>query len=131
MLRGQGRSVDTDDFDAAMARQREDARRAWQGSGETADAAIWFDLRERTGPNEFLGYTTVAADGEVQALVVDGASVERAEAGTEVSIVLNQSPFYGEAGGQVGDVDEPVPIRITRGILRVPCSNDGQQVIHV
>ena len=103
VLRGQGRSVDTDDFDAAMARQREDARRAWQGSGETADAAIWFDLRERTGPTEFLGYTTVAADGEVQALVVDGASVERAESGTEVSIVLNQSPFYGEAGGQVGD----------------------------
>ena len=103
VLRGQHRSVDTAGFDAAMQRQREAARRHWQGSGETADAAIWFDLRERTGPSEFLGYTITAADGAVTALVVDGALVERADAGTEVSIVLNQSPFYGESGGQVGD----------------------------
>ena len=103
VLRGQGREVDTAGFDAAMRRQREEARRAWQGSGETAEAAVWFDLRGRIGPSEFLGYTTTAADGVVRALVVDGAPVARAGQGVEVSIVLNQSPFYGEAGGQVGD----------------------------
>ena len=103
VLRGRGRTVDTDGFDAAMERQRAEARRAWAGSGEEETDDLWFRLRERLGPTEFLGYETPKAEGLVLALVADGAEIDRAEAGREVAIVLNQTPFYGEAGGQVGD----------------------------
>ena len=103
VLRGRGRTVDTDGFDAAMERQRAEARRAWAGSGEEETDDLWFRLRERLGPTEFLGYETPKAEGLVLALVADGAEIDRAEAGREVAVVLNQTPFYGEAGGQVGD----------------------------
>ncbi len=103
ILRGQGRTVDTAGFEAAMARQRELARKAWVGSGESATEAVWFAIREEFGATDFLGYATEAAEGVVQAIVVDGERVETAEAGTEVAVVLNQTPFYGESGGQVGD----------------------------
>ncbi|MFV0334418.1 MAG: alanine--tRNA ligase [Tropicimonas sp.] len=102
-LREQGRGVDTDGFDAAMAEQKAKARAAWAGSGETKDAAIWFDLAEKHGPTDFLGYDTEAAEGQILAIVRDGAAIEQAGAGDEVQIVLNQTPFYGESGGQVGD----------------------------
>ncbi len=103
ILRGQGCSVDQAGFDAAMAKQKAAARAAWSGSGEAATDRVWFDLRERSGASEFLGYTTEMAEGVVQALVVEDAEVKRADKGQEVAVVVNQTPFYGEAGGQQGD----------------------------
>jgi len=103
ILRGQGRTLDQAGFDAAMERQRAAARKAWAGSGEAATDTVWFEVRERVGSTEFLGYDTTVAEGQVTALLVDGKPVERAEPGTEVLVVVNQTPFYGESGGQVGD----------------------------
>ncbi|HUA56939.1 MAG TPA: alanine--tRNA ligase [Candidatus Sulfotelmatobacter sp.] len=103
VLRGQGRAVDLAGFDAAMARQRAQARAAWAGSGEAATDSVWFELREHLGATEFLGYDTERAEGQLVALVVDGKPVEQAGAGTEVAFIANQTPFYGESGGQMGD----------------------------
>ncbi len=102
-LRGEGRAVDVEGFGTAMAEQRRRARAAWAGSGEAATETLWFDLRERVGATEFLGYSTESAEGEILALVVDGQVVDEAPAGAEVAAVLNQTPFYAESGGQVGD----------------------------
>ena len=104
ILRVQGRHVNTDDFDRAMERQRADARKAWSGSGDTTTDEIWFDIREMVGATEFVGYSSNSAEGIVLALLVNGKSVTEVEAGVQLSIVTNQTPFYGEAGGQVGDV---------------------------
>ena len=103
VLRGQGRSVDTAGLDAAMERQRAEARKNWAGSGSAADESIWFDIRERVGATEFLGYTTEEADGAVVALVVDGTEADAAAEDAEIELVANQTPFYGESGGQQGD----------------------------
>ncbi len=102
-LKTKGISVDIDGFNAAMTRQREEARRAWAGSGEAATESVWFQVREDVGPSEFLGYDTEAAEGEVVAIVVDGERVEEASPGQDIAIVCNQTPFYAESGGQVGD----------------------------
>ena len=102
-LRAQGRTVERTGFDDCMARQRQAARRAWAGSGETASDAVWFGIRERVGATEFLGYGTESAEAALQALVAGGAETAQAEAGDTVALVLNQTPFYAEAGGQVGD----------------------------
>lgn len=102
-LREKGRAVETGGFDAAMAEQKAKARAAWAGSGEAKDATIWYELAEKNGTTEFLGYDTEEAEGQVLALVVDGAEVADAQEGATVSIVVNQSPFYAESGGQVGD----------------------------
>ena len=103
VLRGQGKSVDTDGFESAMARQREEARKAWSGSGEAATETLWFDLREKLGATEFLGYETETAEGRVDAIVIDGQTADSAKAGEKAMIVVNQTPFYGESGGQMGD----------------------------
>ena len=87
-----------------MQRQREDARKAWTGSGDTADNSIWFDIREELGATEFLGYTSEYSEGKLLAIVKDGSRVETANDGDEVAVVVNQTPFYAESGGQMGDV---------------------------
>jgi len=102
-LREMGRVVDIEGFDAAMAEQKAKARAAWSGSGEAADATIWYDIADKTGATDFLGYDTEIAEGQITALVRDGKPVDTADSGVEVQIVLNQTPFYAESGGQVGD----------------------------
>ena len=102
-LREQGRAVDTAGFEAAMAEQKAKARASWSGSGETKDAAIWFDLAEAHDATEFLGYDTETAEGQILALVHAGADTEKLGKGQSVQIILNQTPFYAESGGQVGD----------------------------
>ncbi len=102
-LREQGREVDTAGFNAAMAEQRARARAAWSGSGEAATETVWFELKERLGATEFLGYSAEQAEATVTALIVDGQPVDEAFLGQDVAIILNQTPFYAESGGQVGD----------------------------
>ncbi|WP_417741057.1 alanine--tRNA ligase [Salipiger sp.] len=102
-LRERGREVDTGGFDEAMAEQKAKARAAWSGSGESADLAIWFEIADAKGATDFLGYDTETAEGQMLALVKDGAEVDALEAGESGWVVLNQTPFYGESGGQVGD----------------------------
>ncbi|WP_436637818.1 alanine--tRNA ligase [Microbaculum sp. FT89] len=102
-LKSRGIAVDTAGFDTAMARQRAEARAAWAGSGEAATETVWFALRDRVGATEFLGYDTETAEGVVTALLKDGREVSRLEAGDEGIVILNQTPFYAESGGQVGD----------------------------
>ena len=102
-LREKGRAVDTDGFDKAMAEQKAKARAAWSGSGETADATVWFDVADEHGATDFLGYETETAEGQIVAIVEGGALIDKAGKGATVQIALNQTPFYGESGGQVGD----------------------------
>mgnify|MGYP001247499527 FL=1 len=102
-LREKGMSVDIDGFDTAMAAQKTKARAAWSGSGEMADDTIWFDVLDAHGATDFLGYDTERAEGQIVSLVSNGAQVETSAHGTSVQLVLNQTPFYAESGGQIGD----------------------------
>ncbi len=102
-LRQRGISVDLAGFTHAMEQQKAEARASWAGSGEAATEAVWFAVREKTGATEFLGYETERAEGMVLALVKDGKEAGEAKAGDEVAIIVNQTPFYGESGGQMGD----------------------------
>ena len=107
-LKPRGIAVDTDVFATEMERQRADARKAWAGSGEAKTEVVWFDVRQRAGASDFLGYEMERAEGQVRAIVADGAEVKSLREGQDGALVLNQTPFYGESGGQVGD----------RGIVR-------------
>ncbi|CCW15885.1 Alanyl-tRNA synthetase [Sphingobium indicum BiD32] len=102
-LRTQGLGVDRAGFDAAMAEQKAAARAAWKGSGEKASDEIWYDIAETLGSTEFVGYASTKGEGEVLAIVKDGARVDSATVGDSVAIITNQTPFYGESGGQNGD----------------------------
>lgn len=103
ILRGAGQSVDLAGFDAAMAEQKARARAAWAGSGDGGTQALWYDLKERCGASEFLGYVSNHAQAEILALIVDGAEVPSMKAGQSGQLIVNQTPFYAESGGQVGD----------------------------
>ena len=103
VLRARGIGVDTKEFDKAMEAQRAEARAAWKGSGETATDEIWFDIRERIGASEFLGYETERAEGEVQVLLRNDEEITVLKEGDDAIVIVNQTPFYGESGGQVGD----------------------------
>jgi alanyl-tRNA synthetase len=102
-LRAQGFGIDADGFDAAMAAQKARARAAWKGSGAKASDDVWFDIAERVGATEFTGYTATEGEGQVVALVKNGVEVQSAAANESVTVITNQTPFYGESGGQMGD----------------------------
>ncbi|MBA4354641.1 MAG: alanine--tRNA ligase, partial [Novosphingobium sp.] len=102
-LRARGITVDREGFDAAMAQQKAAARAAWKGSGQAADSEVWFDIAERVGATEFTGYTATTGEAQVVALVKDGKEVDSVGAGQTVAVIVNQTPFYGESGGQSGD----------------------------
>ncbi len=116
-LRSRNIDVDLDAFNVAMEKQREKARASWAGSGDTASETVWFGLREKHGATEFLGYETESAEGVAAALVKDGAEAKELKKGESGSVVLNQTPFYAESGGQVGDTGmlagEGVRFRVT------------------
>jgi len=115
-LRAEGRAVDVAGFEAAMAEQKKRARAAWAGSGEAATETLWFDVKEQVGASDFLGYTTERAEGTITAIIAGGASVNSVTQGREVSVILNQTPFYGESGGQQGDAGV---IRAGDAVIRV------------
>lgn len=102
-LRSRNITVDQSGFDAAMAAQKAEARKSWSGSGEAATDLVWYGLADKLGPTEFLGYETETAEGEIKALLKGGSEVASLAVGEEGFVVLNQTPFYGESGGQVGD----------------------------
>jgi alanyl-tRNA synthetase len=102
-LRAQGLGVDRAGFDAAMAEQKAAARAAWKGSGEQASGELWFDIADEFGATEFTGYTSTSGEGQIVAIVRDGERVDVATTGDSIAILTNQTPFYGESGGQTGD----------------------------
>ena len=103
-LRNRGLGIDRDGFDNAMAKQKAAARAAWKGSGEAASDDVWFDIAEAYGSTEFIGYTANEGEGQVIAIIKDGAAVDTVVAGEEAIVLTNQTPFYAESGGQMGDV---------------------------
>src|SRR5262245_9549081 len=102
-LKLRGIKVDTEGFDSAMEAEKDKARKAWKGSGEAATETVWFEVKEKVGATDFLGYETETAEGEVKAVIKGGKEAKSLKAGDEAALVLNQTPFYGESGGQVGD----------------------------
>ncbi len=102
-LRGKGYGVDMDGFESCMNAQKEQARAAWKGSGDAATDKLWFDLLDEVGPTEFIGYKAEKAEGEIRAIIRDGQRVDALKVGEEGIIITNQTPFYAESGGQVGD----------------------------
>jgi alanyl-tRNA synthetase len=102
-LRSRGISVDKAGFEKAMQQQKADARASWIGSGDTATETVWFDIRQEVGPTEFIGYDVTRLQGKITKIVKDGAPVNTLEQGDEACLVVSQTPFYGESGGQVGD----------------------------
>lgn len=103
ILRGQGRQVDLEGFERCMAHQREEARKAWVGSGATAEEGFWLQLTQQVPATEFMGYDVTQCEGQIQTLVQNGQAVETVAPGQEFSFVATQTPFYAESGGQIGD----------------------------
>ena len=131
-LKARAIDVDTDGFKAAMERQRAEARKAWTGSGDAATETVWYEIREKVGATEFLGYDSTEAEAKIVALVVNGAVVEAVQPGHDVLVVTNQTPFYGESGGQLGDTGI---IAIAGGKVRVLVKDTlkklGDLMVHV
>ncbi|TNE62104.1 MAG: alanine--tRNA ligase [Alphaproteobacteria bacterium] len=127
-LRSQGRAVEVAGFNAAMERQRAQARAAWAGSGDAATEKVWFDILDKSGATEFVGYSTERAEGQIVAIVKDGAQVTEAKAGDEVSIITNQTPFYGESGGQMGDTGS---LKAAAGVAEVTDTHKMVAALHV
>ncbi|HZP09453.1 alanine--tRNA ligase [Methyloceanibacter sp.] len=124
-LKARGIGVDASGFAAAMERQRAEARKSWAGSGEAATDKLWFELKEELGATEFLGYETEAASGEIVALVKDGARVKTLKEGERGTVIVNQTPFYAESGGQIGDRGW-----LTKGKGTVFLVSDTQKKLH-
>jgi alanyl-tRNA synthetase len=127
-LRNRGMSVDEGGFNVAMERQRAEARAAWSGSGDAATEEVWFEIREELGATEFFGYETESAEGQITAIVVDGERVEEAAEGSQAAVIVNQTPFYGESGGQMGDCGE---IRCGEVLLAVSDAQKKLGDLHV
>lgn len=128
ILRGRKVEVDENGFTAAMAEQKKRAKAAWKGSGEKATEEVWFDIHNEHGATEFLGYELEEAQGKVVALVVDGKQVESVNAGQEALVILNQTPFYGESGGQMGDSGR---LELENGLVDVSDTTKALGALHV
>ncbi len=130
-LKSQGRQVDVAGFERAMEKQRQDARAAWAGSGESKTETIWFQTKEKAGTTDFLGYDTLEAEGLITALIQDGKEVSQVSSGAEVYLSTNQTPFYGESGGQVGDTGT-IMLLDGEGTIRVEDTQKkvGDLIVH-
>lgn len=115
-LRAKGLNVDTNGFDKAMAEQKALARKSWAGSGDAGNDKLWFEILDEVGPTEFLGYETEIAEGQIKAIVKDGKKIDVLKSGESGMVIVNQTPFYGESGGQVGDM----------GVMNGIASPDGK-----
>jgi alanyl-tRNA synthetase len=131
VLRGLGRKVAVEGFHAAMERQREEARKSWVGSGEAATETVWFTLREEVGATEFLGYETESAEGVVLAMLRHGERVAEASAGDEIAVIVNQTPFYAESGGQVGDTGAIFSPAAAELAVRDTARKAGDLLVHL
>ena len=123
--------VDVKGFDKAMERQRAEARKGWSGSGDAATEQIWLELREQLGATEFLGYNTHAAAGTISVLVKNGKQVKKVGKGDEVFLLSNQTPFYGESGGQVGDTGVILGADGARFIVTDTLKKAGDLIVHI
>ena len=127
-LRQRDITVDTDAFNKAMEHQKAEARASWVGTGAAVDEKIWFSIRDQHGVTEFLGYETEHAEGVIQAIVLDGEEVESVKAGDEIQFLVNQTPFYGESGGQQGDQGI---VRFSGGYIEVKNTQKQLGNLHV
>ena len=129
ILRSEGRALDRAGFEAAMAEQRRKARAAWSGTGDTKAERVWFEVRDEAEPTEFLGYAGTSAEAVVSAIVTDGEQVRVADStsGT-IGVICNQTPFYAEGGGQVGDTGT---IRWPNGAMTVSDTHSRAEALHV
>ena len=130
-LRAQDRKVDVDGFSTAMERQKAEARASWKGSGAAATDDVWFDVKDKVGASEFLGYDANAAEGEVQAIIRDGKPVEQANKGDDVAVIMNQTTFYGESGGQMGDEGTVTSKTGTKLVVNDTKKQLGSLIIHM
>jgi alanyl-tRNA synthetase len=131
VLRGRGRDVALEGFNAAMERQRAEARKSWVGSGEAATEHLWYEIKEKVGASEFLGYETHVAQGQIVAIVADGKEVSSIGAGGEAAIIVNQTPFYGESGGQMGDTGALFSAEGGDFAVRDTQKKAGDLIVHV
>jgi alanyl-tRNA synthetase len=131
VLRGRGRDVALEGFNAAMERQRAEARKSWVGSGEAVTEHLWYEIKEKVGASEFLGYETHVAQGQIVAIVADGKEVSSIGAGGEAAIIVNQTPFYGESGGQMGDTGALFSAEGGDFAVRDTQKKAGDLIVHV